>query len=446
MYNSEDKECAHDDINTINFIEARAKEIQYIEASINKSNKKTMLFQRLPFYKRRRSRNYDKRTSRKFSYRKKDRHFLRTHTFYSKRFFMLKLDTSEDISIPSKRRLKSSKYIYKSQDRGFVFDESFRGGYFCDKNEFISIVESGIAMDRHRLPQATAASDLAFNNPSNTNALSTTTRVSAQEVFDSVDLSIYDKVQRIANLFDVIVTETIVFFVGVYPVHPSLHLSPLDCVFSFMKNENHDLSYLRNFKSVKVFKNDSNVLETYKIICGRSEAMPVYEKLINSGVIPVSLEEIDRLAIENDEVTVYDNPASELFKVIEKSKNNEIIEKYNRTPPSKKQSYDLSLLFLSQDAEMYNGLNHSGKPMYCIFKVARGSADRCARIFRGDECVGRVIRGGYRFSSGCCYGLGVLYPWVSVAENFRFGEKLTCKNLSQKNAYEISITKMIMNR
>ncbi|ELA41917.1 uncharacterized protein VICG_01101 [Vittaforma corneae ATCC 50505] len=444
MSNLENKESMHNDINTIDFIEARAKEIQHIESSINKSSKKTMLFQRLPFYKRRRNRNYDKRMSRKFTYRKKDRHFLRTHTFYSKRFFMLKLDTSEDISVPFKRRLKSNKYIYKSQDRGFVFDESFRGGCFCDKNDFVRMLELGMSVNESSLLQTVTASTSKSSKPSNMGILSTMTKAPIQQLFNHIDLSIHDRVQSISNLFDIIVTASTVFFVGVYPEHPSLHFSPLDCVFSIMKNENHDFSYLKNLKSVKVFKNNSNSLETYKIICDRSEAMPIYEKLINNSIIPVCLEEINRIAIENDQITVYDNLNSEIFKIIERSKNKEIIEKYNRTPPSKRQSYDLDFLFLSQDSEIYRNLNHPGKIIYCVFSVVKGSVHRCAQLFCGEECIGRVVRSEYKFSSGCCYGLGVLYSWKCDTEKFNFEEKFTCKNLSQKNFYEVSIKKIML--
>lgn len=114
----------NESIDIVEFLKARSHEVEAIEKSIAVSHKQSLAWQRLPYYKRRRNRNFDRRLSKKFSHRPKDRHALRTHTYYAKRFFMLKLPA---FSIPLRRRLKSMKYIYKSQSRGFVFDESFRG-------------------------------------------------------------------------------------------------------------------------------------------------------------------------------------------------------------------------------------------------------------------------------------------------------------------------------
>lgn len=435
------------DINTVDFIEARAKEITAIEESINKTAKKTMLFQRLPFYKRRRNRNYDKRKSKKTTFRKKDRHFLRTHTFYSKRFFMLKLDISEDISIPFKRRIKSSKYIYKSQDRGFVFDESFRRGYYCDLTDFINININ----DNNDISNVDNDNNNDISNVGNDNSIIGNDKIDINTINDitvdnnsinniiesSINLNLYDKVQSVSNLFDVIITKKFVYLIGIKP--KNLQLKPIDCVFSLLKVQNTDFSYLKNFKSVKIFRSE-NGLETHKIICDRSEAMLVYEKLINYSIIPICLEEIHRLAIENSCLTVYDNIKSKIFNIIEKSINKEIIEKYNRTPLSKKQRYDLNLLNISCDK---NDMNVSCSNIissdicYVEFKVIKGNVERCAEILLKGECIGRVIRGAYKYSSASCYGIAYLFNSANINET-----ELKCKNIDQKNSYSILITKI----
>lgn len=396
----------HKDINVIDFIEARSREIQLIEESIKTTNKKTMLFQRLPFYKRRRNRNYDRRKSRKFSYRKKDRHFLRTHTYYSKRFFMLNLGR---VAIPVTRRIKSSKYIYKSQRRGFVFDESFRGGGVYDK-EYVLGLDAGSGWDNESI---SASNPLGINH------------VSTRDMLDRIDLSRHNEVQNVNNEYEVIVTESSIIVVG-----KVLHATgePLGCVFSVLKHRSID--QILDLKSI--YMNNSDGLESCKVICKRPEAMSIYEKLISNNVIPICLSEIHRLSLENDAISVYDNVSSNLYQSIEDSVNAEIISKYNRTPKSKRQSYDLEKLYLSREAP----------GVYFIFKVSKGSVSSHAEIFNDEECIGRVVRGAYKFGEGRCFGLGFLKKGLAPKTEPAIGRLLFCRNLSQSNYYEITVTKV----
>ncbi|RVD92192.1 hypothetical protein TUBRATIS_13210 [Tubulinosema ratisbonensis] len=103
------------EIDPIEFIEARSKEINLLEENISKKRKKTMLFQRLPFFLRRRTQSYKpkKRKTRKKSF---------LTTYIGKRFFVT--DT-----LPIKRRLKSSKFVYKSK-KVFLFYEFKVKDYF----------------------------------------------------------------------------------------------------------------------------------------------------------------------------------------------------------------------------------------------------------------------------------------------------------------------------
>lgn len=399
----------HKDINVIDFIEARSKEIQFIEESIKTTNKKTMLFQRLPFYKRRRNRNYDQRKSKKFSYRKKDRHFLRTHTYYSKRFFMLNLGK---VSIPITRRIKSSKYIYKSQERGFVFDESFRGGTVYDKDYVLGL---DAAVDGYSGGAFIKSHPLGARH------------ISVRDLLSQVDLSRYNEVQSINNEYEAVVTKSSIILVGSVLCAEG---RPLECVFSVMK---HDcIDQVLDLKSV--YKNSSGGLESYKIICKRSEAMDIYQRLVSCNVIPICLSEIHRLSLENDVLSVYDNVSSSLYQDIEAGVNSEIVSKYERTPKSKKQSYDLDKLYLSKE-----------KPViYFIFRVAKGSVSNCGEIFDDDECIGRVVRSAYKFGEGRCFGLGFLKEAVASKAKHLLspGRVFFCRNLGQSNYYEISVTKI----
>ncbi|TBT96557.1 putative POP1-like ribonuclease, partial [Hamiltosporidium magnivora] len=133
------------EIDALKFITAREFEIKEMEDSLSKSTKKSQLFQRLPFYKRRRTRNYDTRNTPKihkkylkklylnrFRNRKLKFNYLPTHIWYAKRFKMIDLFNSK---LPYKRNIKSDKFIYKSLERGFIFDESFKRIAVFKRNE-----------------------------------------------------------------------------------------------------------------------------------------------------------------------------------------------------------------------------------------------------------------------------------------------------------------------
>lgn len=424
----------HKDIDAIELIEARSKEIQFIEESIKKSNKKTMLFQRLPFYKRRRNRNYDKRASKKFTYRKKDRHFLRTHTYYAKRFFMLKLDIKgngengieryNDISIPLKRRIKSDKYIYKSQDRGFLFDESFRGGFYYDTNEFMPEIL------RFRSESITSI------NENKIELIPTLTKVSLCALSTAIDLNKYDQVQTIDNLYDVILTKSNIYIIGAFLVDCCVTPKPMSSILSIWKKENYGFYELKDLKEYQIYPDNQGNIQNYKILCERSQVMNIYQILISNSIIPICLEEIYRISIESDQMTVYDNIKSEIFNLIEKSTNKEIVAKYNRTPKSKKQELETDELYISKDLNF----SYGGNPKYCVFSASKGSPERGGYLYRGELCVGRVIRSAYKFTKGKCFGLCAIYQ--NEYNSIELGNELSCKNIGQSNFYSVEIVKM----
>ena len=470
------KSNAKEDINTIELIEARSKEIQFIEESIKKSNKKTMLFQRLPFYKRRRNRNYDRRKSKKFSYRKKDRHFLRSHTFYAKRFFMLKLyseknktilktdmdnqsvsskcqeqfklcdvDTDKyfennhkynDISIPIKRRIKSSKYIYKSQDCGFLFDESFRGGFSYPTDLIINLIS------KYQLNENQISKEIYFNE-----MIPTLNKITLMDLSKSVNINLFNQVQTIDNAYEVIITKTEFYIIGAWIQDCDISATPLNGILSIFRKENYGFYELKNIKNMRIFPTSNNSIQSYKIICERSEIMQIFESLINNSIIPICLEEIYRISLENDTMTVYDNIKNNLFKIIEDSINREIIDKYNRTPKSKNVLKSTGDLYITND----KNLEYINCKSYFIFKVEKGNAERGAQIFKNDICIGRVIRSSYKFTSGKCYGLGIAYSQYSESLNKLFlydiekddKYNFTIRNLGKFNFYKISIIKIL---
>lgn len=462
------------DIDAIELIEARAKEIQFIEESIKKSNKKTMLFQRLPFYKRRRNRNYDKRKSKKFTYRKKDRHFLRTHTFYAKRFFMLKFETANfnctdfsdasfnnspeascvvpnfkynDISIPMKRRIKSSKYIYKSQDRGFLFDESFRGGFSYPTDLLVEQILK-IRSESCQTSKKFCSIEL----------LPSISQISLFSFASSIDLQKYDQVQCIENLYEVILTKEQIYIIGAWICDCSVSAHPLDGMVSIFKKEAYGFFELKNLKNLLIFPDKAGGIQTHKILCERSQMMSVFQSLSNNSIIPICLEEIYRLSYEHDQMTIYDNIKGNLFKMIENSINKEIVDKYNRTPKSKRTEICTDDLYLERDPK----LKESEQNVYCIFRIEKGNTERGAFLYKENLCIGRVIRSAYKFGNGKCYGLCVIYSdcyeAIDKKESELFFDKqsnaingndesvnnslLSIKNLGKNNFYRIQIVKV----
>lgn len=354
-------------IDVIALIESRKKEIQSIEESILKTNKKSMLFQRLPFYKRRRNRNFDKR-KKKFTFRKRDRHFLRTHNFYAKRFFMGKIEdsllTKDDkqtiyskMTIPLKRRIKSSKFIYKSlkSSIGFVFDESFRGGVEI----YTSDISNGVVRisTNNNDVVRTSTDDNSIGISANNNSVGITTAeikkdmglmspILISEYLNKINMTKYNEVQSIDNLFEIIITKDRSFIIGAIPVDIKI-IRPLETILTMMNCESFTLP--NNGKEM-IFPNKGNMIESYKVLCNRNETMEVFQAIINKGLIPVCLEEIDRISLECDKMTVYDRIDTRLFKMIEEMKNKEIIEKYDRTPKGKRVEMNKEDLFISRSS------------------------------------------------------------------------------------------------
>lgn len=385
-------------INTIEMVNARAKEIKAIEESIATNNKKTMLFQRLPYYLRRRSRNNFKRKA-KHSHRKKDRHFMRSHVFCAKRFFMLKI---QHFSLPYGRRIKSSKFIFKSIDRGFFIEESFRG-----------ITSIGLEPN-----QTTKVSDLS-------GYLSTE---SANKIVQHLHKLKYKVIYDIENGIEIMVDENQIIMVGCQLNKPDIDLS---CISLILANSSIEKLKLKN--EIKLFKSTNKTcgLETHKIICNRNQVMATFQSLMAAGMIPVSLLEIERLALENQVMTIYDKADSELFNEIDQAIISQLIKKYERTPAGKKQAYDITKLKLSCKTNL----------KYCIFKINKGTCKRGAEIFANCLVIGRVVRAGYSYAKGIVCGLGYIYE-ENMAEMFNMEDKWV-KDLDQQVKYKIEIVKSI---
>lgn len=422
------------------FVNARSREIEAIEKSLSVSHKKSLFWQKCPYYRRRRSRCFDQR-KKKRTHRRKDRHFLRTHTYYAKRFFMLKLSYC---SVPVSRRVKSSKFIYKSQSRGFLFDETFRRGYVYDREAVLTYLRSMRSVDDTGRdscqPAVPYPVDAHF-------APSSVTVDPAATAFVRIDFDKVGVVQEIQNCWSAVVTSSeVVVIGGSLPITP---LRELECVIAVYRKSGYPFEELMAIDGVQVYPGEAGSIESHKIFCTRQNIMPVYQLLTDRhGFIPICLDEIHRIALENDQMTPYDNISTGLYREIETALNREIIDQYNRTPPSKRIAYDTSRLFIGS-------LDQPGHPpvQYFLFSALKGTVKRAADILLDRQRIGRVIRAAYRFTSGRVCGLGAIHlpdlPHTKIPDQVAegghnlVGSKMLCQNIDQENPYEIEIYRVL---
>lgn len=367
-------------INVSTFVNDRLDDIKYIETALNNSRKKTMLFQRLKFYKRRRSRSYIKKSK---NTRRPQRHILKTHIWYSKRFKMIKVF---NCSLPLTRNIKSDKYIYRSLHRGFVFDESFKKTEVYKRN------------DGHFLTEDVEENILSIKHSKN-------------EQIEVVLMDEYIIVSYIEQVIDRSIFEGLEY------------VSAFDCTFLIIK-ANPEMS--KEFSFTKPFF-VSDGKDRGKIFVSRQQAMIIWQDLIKKSLVPVSLRELERIALEEQAFNYpFDCVQSQYFREYEKILNKEIIDKYQRTPKGKKVKIDVNDLFIfREDVE------------YFFFEHSKGTSEKNSLIIQGGDVVGRVVRSGFSFTRGRCRGLGFVYKKLSD------DIILKCKNLGEEIEHEIKVLKWL---
>lgn len=403
---------AEKEINPISFADERSAEIQLIETAIESNRKKSMMFQRLPFYLRRRSKSHEKRKKRRRNPRKKDRHGLRTHTWYAKRFEMLK---TWNTSIPMKRRMKSSKFIYKSQHRGFIFDESYKKivVYARPWKEML-----GIDFSLENVVQEIRLEDSMFEAVVTTDYLVIISQ-RIEDIEEKMDPSLVEhyrpecclSVMKADLLFSDELSERTVKFSKFLVSKRSADVNKA------LRERSDEIIYFRS-----VSENESG-----KVLLSRGRVLDFWQSILNVGIIPICVEELQRLALENDYIAYpFDYPNTRAYKAFEEAYIEPIKAKYDRTPRSKKMSFDTSTLYIHTERHV----------VLAGFELEKGSSDRGAFVFDEDKVVGRVVRSAFCFSKGLCKGLCYLYQAVEE------GEEFYARNLNSASFNQIKITKI----
>ncbi|ADM11948.1 uncharacterized protein Eint_080110 [Encephalitozoon intestinalis ATCC 50506] len=400
------------EISPIDFVEERSKEIQSIEAAIETNRKKSMMFQRLPFYLRRRLRSHEKRTRKKNRMRKKDRHGLRTHVWYAKRFEMLKVWNT---SIPLRRRMKSSKFIYKSQKkRGFVFDESYKD-IVVYKRPDVEI--SGIDFSLGDVVQRIQQKNIVFEAIVSERFLIIITS-DLEEIEFGMILEEYGRIECCLSLIQVD---------ELFLDEVNDETGRLTRILSHKEKGKIDRA-LSDRSSMAIFVRSLSQAESGKVLLKRNMVMSFWQDIVNVGIIPICIEELQRLALENDYMVYpFDYSTTRLYKDFEQSYTEPIKSKYERTPRSKKMALNMDLMYIYT----------SDPVVFASFELEKGRADRCAFIFdENDTVIGRVIRGGFCFTKGLCRGL--CYILCDVKE----GDEFYSRNLNSLSFNQMKITKV----
>ncbi|OQS55573.1 hypothetical protein EHP00_649 [Ecytonucleospora hepatopenaei] len=391
-----------ENINIKDFLNARTKEINDIEKSMNHEKRVSQKFQELPHYARRRNHSYAPRPV-KFKRRTKNRFLIRSHVYFAKRFKMLKLSLENDldlkrsdISIPWERNIKSKSFLTKAYANGYFLDESFLSFQGFDLTEF-------------------GKEEKYVKN------------------FEINEYFTLNGVDYLKNKQG--------YFKNVFSNKCFIQKHAIFKFFCLKEDILKDLKKIVRENNGILYKNkDKCALDNFLCILdvrNHIKTLLRFEKLF---IRAVSIKELNILAIEQNKMTSYDLIHTEFFKKIDEKLYEDFVLKYNAKPLGKKN--------LISDLNIFKLSNTETQLVYAIFKLKKGSVKRSALVFYENEVVGRVIRQGYRFSSGCNYGLCCIFQNKFDRHFFQKEIKdciFMCMDIDQKNKHPMCIMDILHN-
>lgn len=383
---SKETDGKSDIINSIEFVKARAEEIRRLEELIETTQKKTMLFQRLPFHKRRRCRS--------FRCRRRRPRTSGIKTWLAKRFRMIKIYGTE---LPLQRYAKSDSFIYKSFERGFLFYESHKKAYVFEKGSLsLSACE---CFETGRYVVVVSMDDVPCG-------------ASPVGCLDT----------PIAVLGNVCIGQ------GVYKTGRDMRSEwcaaektlddYIDCCFA---NAEHAASSEEAL--VFAFAESQGTLERGRIFVQRSHLMSLWQKMVLKGFIPVSIDELLRIGLETRTLVFpFDHAHTALYREYERERIAPVVAKYNRTPAAKKPRVTGDIVCFE----------HLAGGRLLFFDVPCGKVQRCADVFCGDARVGSVLRASY------CYSIGRVRG-ICMIEHGKEDGALYAKNIGSPKLIQITL-------
>ncbi|KAI5188853.1 hypothetical protein NEMIN01_0221 [Nematocida minor] len=407
------------EIYSIDYANNRASEIKEIERSIKETRKNKMLFQTLPFHKRRRTASFDERRLPKELRRgertkrrrvrqtvKDQKNLLKAHTWYAKRFTMYK---RKEMHLPFKRHSKSDSFIAKALNtRGVLCDISYNRVYLSEKKH-----PTGAVFDQ------------TYN----------------RAIFWSplIEPKSHEKVQNndLARR-SIVITETL----------ECLTTEPLE---TFREIEN--LSIFEIFGAQSLFSKTECVnCQTVEdllsstelayiclrlqdrayILVSRKHCMALLQKAVVSGIVPCSILELRRIATETERVVYpYDIPCHPQGKAFLEHIRTLQEEEQSKKPKGKKE-----VVFLP----IYE--NTLEKQTMALFQANKGSFPSRSPVVQSEktddfamsgaeEVIGEVGRSSFSFAKGKTAGL------IYIDENVKITKNLFIRNLKNKTFRKI---------
>lgn len=402
------------EIYSIEYANARAEEIKEIEKSISETKKKKMLFQTLPFHKRRRTASFDERRLPKELRRaartkrrrvkqtvKDQKNLLKAHTWYAKRFTMYKRG---DMYVPFKRHSKSDSFIAKSlQTRGVLCDISYNRVY-VSKEKCESRVQYTGAYNRAIIWNTTEE-----NRPSG--------EEKKEDRFLDSTIIITEKISEVNSKIEMFKE---IEGLSVFEIFGSQLLfaktSYVNCQSVESLLSSAELSYICLRYIDKSF-----------ILVARRHCMELLQKAVVGGIVPCGILELQRIAAETGKVVYpYEIPMHVQGSAFLEHMHNIEKEEQERKPKGKK-----DVIFLPTYEEKLKNqtmiLFVADKGSFpCRSVVVQSSKTADFDMDGEEEIVGEVGRSSFSFKKGRTVGLAY------ISKDVETGKSLFIRNLKNR--------------
>ena len=436
------------------FIEDRSNDIKEMMKSLS-PKKKSLAFQRLPYYKRRRPKTPDIRNSpkcknssrTKFKKKKKNPQFV----YYAKRYKMLKMEidkenhnyaNEENLSykIPYKRIVKSEKFIYKSNKRGYFADQTFLGFKTCHWTDFPIKIEKKLNFCEEyffgKLISFFRLGDyVIYQDPENIFSwpISSYSDPKQDYIDNNIIFSVIEGEKKLdKSMFNSLIATSEIdqkkdhqstknFNKQIYIMDSPKTIIKNTAIKAFKENIDGKCKF------TKVIVDPSNEIANHlpckKIFCHKKFAVKIIDLLTKNGFILMSLTEQQRLYLEKGHLMPYfDEPHTKIYEMYEKNIFGDLREKYERTPKAKRINYEkLKIPFFELKTQ-------KKKFTYLVNCIKFGNIERGFEILDKDENkVGVVLRGSFCFTIGKSRGYVVsekeLNDEIYFVKNFKNNKK-----------------------
>ncbi|KAH9386412.1 uncharacterized protein NEMAJ01_1308 [Nematocida major] len=404
----------HVEIYSIDYANERGKEIQEIERSIAETKKNKMLFQALPFHKRRRTASFDERRlprecrrgernkRRRIKQTVKDQEtLLKAHTWYAKRFFMYK---RSDMAVPFKRHSKSEGFIAKAlKTRGVLCDASYNKVFVSEKARPCGAVFDG------EYARTFSWSAPAEDKPEKDGEKSVIIAERPARLGDTPEL----KEVKGLSVFEVFGAQSMFCkdaFINCTSVEALLDAEKL----AYVCMRDRDKSY---------------------VLVPRRHCMELLQKAVVAGIVPCSIQELQRIATETEKVVYpYDIPQNAEGKAFLEHMAQTHKEEQEKKPKGKREVV-FGPLYEKPLAEQKMLLFVAEKGSFPRRSPVAVSTRTEDFVMDGSEnVVGEVGRSSFCFAKGKT--TGVMY----VDEDVHAEKHLFVRNLKNKTFRRVECT------